>query len=203
MIRYVVFSALMLGCHGAAPVTPPPAAGPTVTGHLAPAPGAPTDRTRGTLFVSWIPEADRKAFAEHKLTPALLLDIIVRGTVLGEVDAGRDVPFTVHTGPGRIALVVTVDVDRVGIEALLGAGDGTLNGLSEAFDAASGAAPAIAVSAQPRHERREVCQGERLVLEQIEAPEVAGTVGNPTSRRVCVRLPKSYAERPTARFPVI
>jgi enterochelin esterase-like enzyme len=42
-----------------------------------------------------------------------------------------------------------------------------------------------------------------LILEQIDAPEVAGTVGNPTSRRVCVRLPKSYAERSSARFPVI
>lgn len=203
MIRPIAFAALIAGCHGAAPVAPPPAPGPTVTGHLALAPGALIERTRGTLFVSWLPEADRQAFADHKLTSALLLGIISRGTVLGDVDAGRDAPFTVRTGAGRIALVATVDVDHAGIEALLGGGDGTLSGLSDAFDAASGAAPAIAVSAQPRQERREVCQGDRLILEEIEAPEVAGTVGNPTSRRVCVRLPKSYAERPSARFPVM
>jgi pimeloyl-ACP methyl ester carboxylesterase len=200
MIRSVALAALFVGCHGAAP---PPAPGPTVTGHLALAPGARIDRTKGTLFVSWLPEADRQAFADHNLTSSLLLGIISRGTVLGEVDAARDVPFTVHAGPGRIALVATVDVDGVGIEALLGSGDDTLTGLSDAFDAASGAAPAIAVSARPRQERPERCQGDRLVLEHIEAPEVAGTVGNPTSRRVCVRLPKSYAERPSARFPVI
>jgi pimeloyl-ACP methyl ester carboxylesterase len=203
MNRHVALAALIVGCHGATPVTPPPAPGPTVTGHLALAPGGRIDRTRGTLFVSWLPEADRQAFADHNLTSSLLLGIISRGTVLGEVDAGRDVPFTVHTGPGRIALMAVVDVDRAGIEALIGGGDDTLTGLSEAFDAASGAAPAIAVSAQPRHERRELCQGERLILEQIEASEVVGSVGNPTPRRVCVRLPKSYAERPSARFPVI
>ena len=203
MIRDIAFAALVVGCHGAAPVTPPPAPGPTVTGHLALAPGARSDRTRGTLFVSWLPEADRQVFADHNLTPSMLVGIVARGTVLGEVDAGRDVPFTVHTGSGRIALLATIDVDRVGIEALVGGGDDTLTGLSEAFDAASGAAPAITLSAPPRHGRREQCQGDRLILEQIEAPEVVGTVGNPTSRRACVRLPKSYAERSSARFPVI
>jgi pimeloyl-ACP methyl ester carboxylesterase len=203
MIRDIALAALMVGCHGAAPVTPPPAPGPRVTGHLGLAPGARIDRTQGTLFVSWLPEADRQAFADHNLTASLLLGIISRGTVFGQVDAGRDVPFTVHTGAGRIALVAIVDVDHVGIEALLGGGDDTLTGLSDAFDAAAGAAPAIPVSGQPRQNRRELCQGDRLILEQIEAPEVAGTVGNPTSRRVCVRLPKRYAERASARFPVI
>jgi len=203
MIRDIAFAALIVGCHRAAPVTPPPVTGRTVTGHLTLAPGARIDRTRGTLFVSWLPEADRRAFADHNLTSALVLDILSRGTVLGEVDAGRDLPFTVTTGPGRIALMAMVDVDHIGIEALIGGGDDTLTGLSEAFDAASGAAPAITVSAPPRQERRELCQGDRLILEQIDAPEVVGTVGNPTSRRVCVRLPKSYAERSSARFPVI
>ena len=174
-----------------------------MTGHLTVASGAGIDRTKGTLFVSWIPESDRRAVVEHNLTPALVLDMISHGTVLGEVDAARDVPFTVHTGAGRIALVATVDVDHTGIEALLGGGDDTLTGLSEAFPAESGVAPALVVTAQPRHERHEQCQGDGLVLEQIEAPEVAGSVGNPTSRRVCVRLPKGYAERPSMRFPVI
>lgn len=201
MIRYVAFAALMFGCHGAAPATPPVAKGPTVTGHLSLA--APAERTKGTLFVTWIAEADRQAYADHKLSPALLLGAITRGTVLGEVDAAHDVPFTVPAGAGRIALAAVVDVDHVGIEALFGGGTGTLTGLSEAFDAASGVAPALALTVQPADHRPERCQGERLVLEQIEAPEVAGTVGNPTTRRACVRLPKSYAERPSARFPVI
>ena len=202
MIRYVAFVALVVGCHGAAPMTPSAAQGPTVTGHLALAPDARAERTRGPLFVSWMPEADRQAFADHQPTAVQLLDVITRGTVVGEVDAARDVPFTVHAGPGRIALMTVVDVDHAGIEALLGGGDGTLTGLSDTFDAA-GAAPAIAVSPSPPDRRPERCQGDRLVLEQIDAPEVAGTVGNPTSRRACVHLPASYAERPTAHFPVI
>src|SRR4051794_12556105 len=105
MIRDLALAALLVGCHGAAPVTPPPPPGPTVTGHLALAPGARIDRTKGRLFVSWIAEADRQAYADHNLTPTLLLGVISRGTVLGEVDAARDAPFTVHGGPGRIALV--------------------------------------------------------------------------------------------------
>src|SRR5581483_11746624 len=103
MIRSVVFVAVVAGCHGAAPVAPP-ASGPTVTGHVALAAGARADRTKGTLFVSWMPEGDRQAFADHQTTPAQLLGLITRGTVLGEVDAGSDAPFTVHTGAGRIAL---------------------------------------------------------------------------------------------------
>jgi S-formylglutathione hydrolase FrmB len=63
--------------------------------------------------------------------------------------------------------------------------------------------PVIALASGPASERPEACKGDRLALEHIEAPEVAGTVGNPTSRRVCVRVPKGYAEHPERHYPVI
>jgi S-formylglutathione hydrolase FrmB len=64
-------------------------------------------------------------------------------------------------------------------------------------------APPVALTVQPHHELREGCQGERITLERIAAPEVAGMVGNPTSRRTCVRVPRGYAEHPDRHYPVI
>jgi S-formylglutathione hydrolase FrmB len=68
---------------------------------------------------------------------------------------------------------------------------------------AGAAAPVIALALRPQRERPEPCQGERLTLEHIDAPGVAGTVGNPTSRRACVRVPAGYAEHPERHYPVI
>src|SRR5262249_16905991 len=147
-----------------------------------------------------------KAAVDSGKTPiSLVRTMIARSEVIGEVDAARDAAFTVHPGRGKIALVATVDVSHVGLESLLGGGDGTLSGTSTGFDAGDAAvdAPAIPVGGRPARKRSEVCEGERLALEHIEAPEVAGSIGNPTSRRACVRLPVGYAEHPGRRYPVI
>src|SRR5215467_2781038 len=98
MIRHVAVLALVLGCNSSAPPSPsppPPPAPGTITGHLALAPGAKLDHTRGTLFISWVAEADRKALVDHSGSPTLVRDVITHGTVVGDVDAGHDVPFTV------------------------------------------------------------------------------------------------------------
>jgi len=95
-------------------------------------------------------------------------------------------------------------VSHAGIFAVFGEGQGTLQGMSAPFEvtAAGGAAPPITLASQ-QHTRREGCAGERLTLERIEVPEVAGTVGNPTSRRACVQVPRGYAEHPELHYPVV
>lgn len=55
----------------------------------------------------------------------------------------------------------------------------------------------------PRPPKTERCSGDRDRLEMIEAPEVAGTIGNTTARRICVHLPRGYDENPSRRYPVV
>ena len=50
---------------------------------------------------------------------------------------------------------------------------------------------------------QEGCVGNRLELVRLQAPDVAGTIGNDVDRRLCVFLPPSYATDPTRRYPVV
>jgi len=201
----------LIGCHAAGdrlssePAAPRPTSGAVITARLALAPGATPAQLRGTLVVMWLTAGEREAFESGKVTVGMLRDLVTRAELIGDIDAAQDRTFTVHVPPGRVALRAAVDVSKTGIESLLGGGEGTLTGMSPLFDVGDAAieAPAIAVSSRPKRPMRELCQGERLTLEHIEAPEVAGTVGNPTSRRVCVRVPVGYAEHPEWRYPVI
>jgi S-formylglutathione hydrolase FrmB len=176
----------------------------TVTGHVTAAPSAAPQTARGTLFVTWLTEAEKQEF-DHGPSSRLLRDAIVRGVVVSDADLAHSAAFALPAGRGRIALLAVLDASHVGLVSLEGEGKGTLLGFSAVFDngSAGATAPAIALASHPRRERPEACQGDRLTLERIEAPEVAGTVGNPTSRRACVRVPKDYAEHPERHYPVI
>jgi|GEM_PF-1526308 len=57
-------------------------------------------------------------------------------------------------------------------------------------------------SSEPRA-RPVPCSGKRFQRLTIAAPEVAGSIGNPTQRHVCVYLPPSYAASPSARYPTV
>ena len=177
----------------------------TVTGHVAVDPAAGPGATRGALFVSWLTEAEKPALDQGRPSTMLLRDLLTRGVVVRDVDAAQNTAFALPAGRGRIALIAALDVGHVGIAVIQGAGNGTLVGSTAVFDngPAGAAAPAIALASRPSRERPESCQGDRLALERIEAPEVAGTVGNPTSRRACVRVPRGYAEHPERHYPVI
>jgi enterochelin esterase-like enzyme len=204
----------LIGCHAKAdsllpgPAAPRPTGGLAITARVALAPGATPAQTRGTLAVMWLTAGEREAFESGKVTVGMLRDLVTRAELIGEIDAAQERTFTVHAPRGRVALHAAIDVSKTGIEALLGGGDGTLAGMSPLFDVrdagdAAIEAPAIVVSGRPDRAPREFCQGDRLTLEHLEAPEVAGTVGNPTSRRFCVRVPVGYADRPGWRYPVI
>lgn len=176
----------------------------TVTGHVTADP-ARGSATRGALFVSWLTEAEKPGFDRGTPPIQLVRDLIARGVVVRDVDVAHDAGFTLPASRGRIALIAVLDVDHLGLAAIEGAGPHTLSGATAVFDnsSASGAAPVIALTAHPSQEGSEPCQGDRITLERIEAPEVAGTVGNPTSRRACVRVPKGYTAHPERRYPVI
>jgi S-formylglutathione hydrolase FrmB len=208
MIRVGVLLGL-IGCHTAAqPAAPNPTGGLAITARVALAPGARPAQTRGTLAVMWLTAGEKEAFESGKVTVGMLRDLVTRAELIGEIDAAQERTFTVHAPRGQVALHAVVDVGKTGIEALLGRGDGTLSGMSPLFDVgdvgdAAIEAPVIVVSSRPHRPPRDLCQGDRLTLEHIEAPEVAGTIGNPTSRRFCVRVPVGYADHPGWRYPVI
>ncbi len=177
----------------------------TITARVALAPGDAPTPTRGKLVVMWLSAEERASFEAGKVTVGLLRELVTRAEVVGELDAAQDRTFTVRAPPGQLALHAALDVSETGIEALLGRGDGTLSGLSPLFDVGAGPveAPVIVLSGSPKRASRELCRGDRLTLEHLEAPEVAGTVGNATSRRFCVRVPVGYADNPGRRYPVI
>jgi S-formylglutathione hydrolase FrmB len=187
-----------------AAAAPGPTGGLAITARVALAPGPRPAQTRGTLVVMWLTASEKQAFESGKVTVGMLRDLVTRAELIGEIDAAQDSTFTVHAPRGRVALHAVVDVSKTGIESLLGGGDGTLTGMSPLFDVGDAAieAPVIAVSGCPKRTPREL-QGDRLTLEYIAAPEVAGTVGNPTTRRFCVRVPVGYADHPGWRYPVI
>lgn len=189
-------------CHPSVPAAPSVA---TVTGHVAVDPAAGPASTRGALFVSWLTDAEKAALDQGKAQIGLLRDLVGRGVVARDVDAAQNAAFTLPAGRGRIALVAALDVGHVGLPVVQGEGKDTLVGSTAVFDngPAGAAAPVITLEHRPPRERPEACQGDRLTLERIEAPEVAGTVGNPTSRRACVRVPRGYAEHPERHYPVI
>lgn len=201
----------LIGCHAPAnrvlpePAAPPPTGDLAITARVALDPGSRPARTRGTLVVMWMTASEREAFESGKVTVGMLRDLVTRAELIGEIDAAQERTFTVHAPRGRVALHAAIDVGKTGIASLLGHGEGTLTGRSPLFDVGDATleAPAIVVRGRPVHAPREFCQGDRLTLEHIEAPEVAGTIGNPTSRRVCVRVPVGYADRPGWRYPVI
>lgn len=204
MLRRVVVALALCACH-ATSVSPPAPPAATVTGRVAVDPAAGPATARGALFVSWLTEAEKPAYDRGAASTRLLRDVVMRGVVIGDVDTAHNAAFTLPAGRGRIALIAALDVGHVGLLAVLGAGKGTLVGSTAVFDngPAGAAAPVIALASRPAPVRPETCQGDRRTLEHIEAPEVAGTVGNPTSRRACVRVPEGYAEHPERHYPVI
>jgi S-formylglutathione hydrolase FrmB len=204
MNRRGVVVLVLFACHTAS-VPPPAASTASVTGHVAVDPAVGPATTRGTLFVSWLTEAEKHEFDRGAVSTRLVRDLVTRGMVISDVDAAQNAAFTLPAGRGRIALIAALDVNHVGLPAIQGGGTGTLVGSTAVFDSgpAGAAAPVITLASHPPRERPEACQGDRLTLEHIEAPEVAGTVGNPTSRRACVRVPEGYAEHPERRYPVI
>lgn len=201
-MRLGLVSILLIACHGTHPA--PPAA-PGVTGHVAIAPSAHVATTTGKLFVTWMTTDEARSLGGGDRSMRLIRDLVTRGVVVGDVDVARDIQFTVHPDRGQIVLAATVDVSHTGIAVIDGAGEGTLSGMSAAFEVGGTTtdAPPIALAARPRPPRRESCTGAQTTLERLEAPEVAGTVGNPTSRRVCVRVPIGYADHPERHYPVI
>lgn len=157
----------------------------------------------GTLAVAWFTTPEWNALThDHAVTP--LLDMMPRVRT-ARVQAGNDLTvatMTLDDAPPEAAVVLAV-LDTRGryFDTLLGHGfTGNAKGSAEV----QGRRATVTLDAleddAPRPER---CAGERYQLVTLDAPEVRGAVDNPTQRRLCVRLPASYATAPQRRYPVV
>jgi enterochelin esterase-like enzyme len=196
-----MFSFVALACVCACGATPH--GSPAKKGHVSVAASVdPKLARKGTLFTYWMTKAeyDQVMSGSQDLTPlARLLD---RLRLVGEVDlsAGAAEYPIPEEGPDIVVSAV-LDTQHDGIGSLLGAAlapDGDLMGDSKpgSYD--------IALDQVARHSKveSESCSGANHELVTLDAPEVAGAMGNPTARRACVILPASYATG-TRRYPVV
>jgi hypothetical protein len=163
----------------------------------------------GTLIAYWMTKAeyDSVMSGSRDLTPlARLLDRLV---VIGPADLSHGTAeMAIDVEPGDIVVSAVLDTQHDGIGSILGGArspDGDLMGDSKPVHVTSGTAEGAIVLDQVAHQEHgpEACAGENRELVTLEAPEVAGTMGNDTKRRLCVILPASYAASPGKRYPVV
>ena len=137
---------------------------------------------------------------------ARLLALIPRFRVLRVGGGPAAVPFSLDAAPGAGAVRVHALLETRGKfwNSVLGARTGDWRGVSPITRA--GAAPVrlhLVPGKKPGAPPKEYCQGPRFVLLTVDAPHVAGTLGNSTRRRLCAHLPRSYRTRPDGRYPVV
>jgi S-formylglutathione hydrolase FrmB len=213
---------LFAGCR-----PPRPAAPPTLAGACGPPSGmradprAPSQPARlcgrlrvddsavlppspGTLVLSWYRPEEQARFAGGRYPSVDLLDEfferarIVPGTPLSR---GQGLEYAIDYPGGPAVVLAVADFHHLFWETMFGEGEGNLFGVSSP---AVGGRADVPMAVVPHQEARpERCRGDRFELVQIDAPEVAGTVGNDTRRRLCVWLPASYASSPQRRYPVV
>lgn len=151
----------------------------------------------GRLAIWWTEDAPPPGTAwDRFLRQVPRVQVLATGADLG----GRKFPFSFQGIP-KTPVTVHALVDATGRfwEGHLGGGVG-LRGKAPAGD---GPLRIALAPPPPREPRPEYCDGPRFRLEHVDAPYVAGALGNPTRRRLCVYLPPSYATDTARRYPVL
>lgn len=201
----LALAALVLGCRSApaapprAPVAAPPAPR-TVQVTVRANPLWPEGSAEGRLALGWLTQAEWRKLSRGEMSPVVEVMGRFQVTTQRLGASAVTVPMTTPPWPDLVVLAV-FDTQRRFLETLFGQsvqgnalGNAPVHGTSATlYLETQGAAPAAP----------ERCTGERLELVTVDAPEVRGTLGNSTSRRLCVRLPRSYAAQPTRRYPVV
>lgn len=198
----------LASCHAA----PRPAGRPVLRGRVSIARSidVPPGRRRGLLFMYWMTAAENRAAVSGAMGIRALVLAFERSKVIGAVDLsapGASAPFALEVVPGDIVLSAVLDSNRELVDTMIGAGGiGNLmaDAKSPARVTAQGGTANLALDQQKEETPPpEACSGERHQVVTVQAPEVAGSIGNPTARRACVILPASYAASAARRYPVI
>lgn len=209
-MRRLLLAALpLLAC--ATPPKPPPTSTGTVRGEISLAAEVRTaGPCTGRVVVTWLTEDEVAADRARSLTMAQLIAITARHRVVGDADLcapDAKAAYALEVPAGRVRVRATLDVGHQFIRALYRRdAEGTRTGEADApVDVTPGSDARLDVTltkVQHATDTAAVCSGERFLHFTIDAPEVAGRVGNPTKRGFCAWLPKSYATHPERRYPV-
>lgn len=162
----------------------------------------------GVLAIGWyrpeeLPSLRAGKFAKGKLFAPLIERLrAFPARAFKAPGASQEVEIA-HPG-GTLVAFALFDHSKMFWSSVFG-GDGGNNllGLSKPIDATTGQATIVLDTRLPSRPRPEPCQGDRFELVHVDAPEVAGAIGNDTDRRLCVYLPAGYAKEPKRRYPVI
>ncbi len=197
---------LVVACGAPAAAPPPPPRSSAATISLS---VSAEGTAEGRLAWAWLPEPVFTALVEHQLTDALVVDLIegLRVTeplTLGE--APRAIGAIEGEGAGGF-LVVLQPPGGDFFPALLGGPTGeSRRGLSEIVRPMSTDPLEVTVRLSrpsPPRPAEERCAGDGRVLITLEVPEVGGTIGNDTARRLCVVLPDDYEASVPRRYPTV
>lgn len=194
---------LVAACHGAPVATlPSPSLPPPPVAHVRVALDA-AGPVAGNLFVTWL-GADEWTALSRRGAMAPVVDMMPRAVVtparFGAGAAPVDVALPGPLPDGAVAFAI-FDTQRRFFENLFGEGvEGDAMGSAPVTGLASELHLRTVGPPRPEPDR---CAGDRWQRVVVESPHVAGTIGNPTSRRLCVRLPPSYATAPARRYPVV
>jgi S-formylglutathione hydrolase FrmB len=164
----------------------------------------------GTLFVYWLSAADAAQIAGTSLDLTGLSHLLDHLTLVGPVDLGRPgagAAFRVPVEPGDVIVSAFLDTRHDAMGSFLSAATaqrGDLTGdAPHAVHVDTTATSNIVLDHVMEYPALpEACTGERHELVELDAPEVAGVMGNATHRRICVILPASYASG-ERRYPVV
>ncbi len=181
------------------------ASGPLLEGTARVADGVETPAEKGTLVVGWLRPDEAARWRKGEISLTLLVELVQRFVPVQAVrlPATFEVPY-----PGGPAVPIAFfDSQHKFWESMFGSGvPGNLVGFGPAAgkDPKAGAVSDVVMKTGPKPRKRpENCEGERLELFAIDAPDVVGRMGNDPKRKVCVFLPRSYATQPARRYPVI
>ncbi len=133
--------------------------------------------------------------------PAHFTEILTRVQVtrlVRAVDGAIALDVRITERPATVQLAF--DTAGLGLEALFGAPSGIALGRVEV--PVEGAPLEASLAGRPFEQPAEACTGEREELLVLDAPETRHQ-GDRGERRLCVRLPPSYAGADAQRYPVV
>jgi enterochelin esterase-like enzyme len=154
-----------------------------------------------TVVLVWYRPEEKARFQGGLYPPFDLLEAFLdRARVVQNVSLAAKPELAIDYPGGDAVVLAIADLDHTFWPTMFGGGAGNFIGVS----APSQRTAEVKLTAiQARGTPSESCTGDRMQLVRLDAPDVAGSIGNDTSRRLCVLLPLSYAKGPARRYPVV
>ena len=164
----------------------------------------------GNLIVYWMSPSEVRQ-EEHGGTQwsftsmRAIRSLLLRAVPFASIDFARTPKIDFHfDAPPDAIVFALLDTHHQGVSALLdGASRGDWFGVAQRDASRLGRADVFLSPVATTAVSKEQCSGPRDRLEVIDAPEVAGSIGNDTKRRLCVHLPVDYEASRERRYPVV